>query len=280
MKILKLKSDIRKAISEEKGNGKKIGFVPTMGALHEGHLSLVELAKKKCDVIVVSIFVNPTQFGPNEDFASYPRTMESDIEKLNSLNVDFLFAPNTEGFYSAPHFTHVENQELGSKYCGAFRENHFQGVLTVVTKLFNVVNPDHAFFGEKDFQQAFMIKKMVEDLDMDLTVETGSTIREENGLAKSSRNVKLSVGQFRTASHIFQSMQLAKKLVSEGQTNVSDLREKLQEYLKNHGIEQIQYIEFVSRKTLLSLDLVGPETQLLIACYMGNVRLIDNFRVM
>ncbi len=276
MKIVKTIAALRKILDQVRREGKTIGFVPTMGALHEGHLSLVARSAKACDVTVVSIFVNPIQFGKNEDLDKYPRRLAADAELCAGSGADFVFAPSVDEMYPAPLQTYVVNEELEHLYCGSYRPGHFRGVLTVVSKLFNIVSPTHAFFGKKDHQQAFLIQKMVHDLAMPIKIVIVPISREKSGLARSSRNEYMSAEQRSSAAAIYASMQAVKQAFASGERRVSALRKLVDKPLVKAGGE-VQYIEFASQETLapLSGKITEPCT-LLIACYFGSTRLIDN----
>ena len=261
-------------------NGKTIGFVPTMGALHEGHLSLVKRAKSENDIVVVSIFVNPAQFGPSEDFAKYPRDMEGDMEKLKREGVDILFMPDARAMYSDGFSTYITVKDLSDKLCGAFRPGHFTGVATVVCKLFNIVKPVAAYFGQKDFQQAAIIKRMVEDLNMDVDIIVCPTIRENDGLAMSSRNVYLSHEERRAATVIYKTLLSASQMIKSGASNPVDVRKQMHDMLKAEPlISEIQYAEVYDTNTLDELNEFKKQNLLAVAVKIGSTRLIDNMIV-
>jgi pantoate--beta-alanine ligase len=238
---------------EQKRNRKIIAFVPTMGNLHAGHISLVKTAKRKCDILVVSLFVNPTQFGAGEDFDSYPRTFKEDIIKLEREGVDIIFYPSEKEMYENSK-TSVYVDEYSSILCGISRPSHFRGVTTVVAKLFNIVKPDIVLFGEKDAQQAFIIRKMVKDLNFDITIETGEIIRESNGLAMSSRNSYLTDIQRKQASHIYKSIIGAKDLIRNGERDIENIKNYICKIIKDSGIEKIEYIEIVDDNNFNLID--------------------------
>lgn len=257
--------------------GKVIGFVPTMGNLHQGHLQLVKEAKKHCDIVVVSIFVNPMQFGPSEDLDAYPRTMEEDQSHLRALGVDCLFTPQAKDIYARglEQQTFVEVPGLSYMICGASRPGHFRGVATIVCKLFNMVQPNHAFFGEKDFQQLQVIKAMVQDLSMNLKIHGVPTIREHDGLAMSSRNNYLSADERLIAPKLYESIsQLSEKIVS-GRRDFSRLIAEHVEALNAEGFKT-DYIELRSASTLLQPGHEDTELVILAAAFLGKTRLIDN----
>jgi len=225
--------------------GEKIVFVPTMGFLHEGHLSLVRMGRKLGTKLVVSIFVNPIQFGPSEDFKEYPRDLERDFSLLEKEGVDVVFCPSQEEMYPPEFQTYVEVTELSKPLCGAYRPGHFRGVATVVLKLFNIVKPHIAIFGEKDYQQLQVIKRMVKDLNLDIEIIGHPIVREKDGLAMSSRNVYLSPEERNSALSLFKALNLAEKLIKQGENKVSNLQEKLKNFIESHPFTKVQYIEFV-----------------------------------
>lgn len=263
---------------EQKRNRKIIAFVPTMGNLHAGHISLVKTAKRKCDILVVSLFVNPTQFGAGEDFDSYPRTFKEDIIKLEREGVDIIFYPSEKEMYENSK-TSVYVDEYSSILCGISRPSHFRGVTTVVAKLFNIVKPDIVLFGEKDAQQAFIIRKMVKDLNFDITIETREIIRESNGLAMSSRNSYLTDIQRKQASHIYKSIIGAKDLIRNGERDIENIKNYICKIIKDSGIEKIEYIEIVDDNNFNLIDSINGSVRILIAIYVGKTRLIDNIKV-
>lgn len=259
--------------------GKKIGFVPTMGYLHEGHLSLMRLTRPLCDILVVSIFVNPTQFGPNEDLDKYPRDLERDEELCRQEQTDVLFYPDTLSMYPEPYYTYVNVEQLSETMCGRSRPNHFRGVATVVAKLFNIVKPHLATFGEKDFQQAIIIRRMVRDLNFDVEILTGPIIREEDGLAMSSRNKYLSPEDRKKALSLYGSLQLAKKLIASGESNAQKIRTEMEKFIRQSGGVEIDYIAIVNPETLEEVETVADNTLIALAAKVGGTRLIDNIVV-
>ncbi len=265
--------------------GKTIGFIPTMGYLHEGHLSLIRRSRAENDITVVSIFVNPIQFGPNEDLDRYPRDIEGDIEKLRALNVDVLFLPSMKEMYPEGYKTYVIVEGLSDKLCGAFRPGHFRGVTTVVLKLFNIVKPTRAYFGLKDFQQTLIIKQMVRDLNMDIQIIACPTIREHDGLAMSSRNKYLTEEERQGAGIVYRALLNAAEKLKEG-AGFKEAASTLRETLKSSPhIREIQYASVYDPETLDDLTDVDvkiykkPEVVLAVALYYGNARLIDNLLV-
>lgn len=279
MNIAKTIKEVRDIIKKEKSKGKTIGFVPTMGYLHEGHLSLVRRAKEETDFVVVSIFVNPLQFGPKEDFKEYPRDLERDIKLLEEVKADLLFAPEVEEMYPPGYKTYVEVTEITDVLCGASRPGHFKGVTTVVAKLFNIVKPDKAFFGQKDAQQVAVIKKMVKDLNMDLEIVPVPTVREEDGLAMSSRNVYLNTEERKAAPILYKSLQRAKELIEKGEKNSTTILKEMEEMISKEPLAKIDYIEIVDGETLKRKDKVEGNILIALAVKIGRTRLIDNIQM-
>jgi len=260
--------------------GKRLGFVPTMGALHEGHLSLVRAARRAaCDVVAASIFVNPTQFGPNEDLAKYPRSFEHDCELLKSEGVDILFAPTVEEMYPAGAVTWVTVEELSSKLDGCSRPGHFRGVTTVVAKLFHIIEPDVAFFGQKDAAQVAIIRRMVRDLNLPLEIAVCPIVREPDGLAMSSRNAYLVPQQRQQALVLYRSLRKVKELADSGERNTGRLIEAgLAEFAKEPSV-RLDYFEIVDPETLDSMEEISRGALVAVAAFVGTTRLIDNLRI-
>ncbi len=256
--------------------GKIISFVPTMGYLHEGHLALMKMARKKGDVLVISIFVNPTQFGPGEDFERYPRDMERDKQLAESVGVDVIFAPEVQDMYPEGYQTFVEVIEITKPLCGRSRPGHFRGVTTVVAKLFNIVKPHVAVFGEKDFQQLQVIRRMVKDLNMDVEVLGHPIVREKDGLAMSSRNVYLSPEERQAALRISRSLGVARELVAQGVREAPEVLRKVREVLTPDEGLKIDYVELRDPETLKEVSHINGPTLLAIAAFVGKARLIDN----
>lgn len=279
MKIAKTIKEVRDIIRKERNSGKTIGFVPTMGYLHGGHLSLVRKAKEETDFVVVSIFVNPLQFGPKEDFKEYPRNLNRDIKLLEEVKADLLFAPETEEMYPPGYKTYVEVTEITDVLCGASRPGHFKGVTTVVTKLFNIVKPDKAFFGQKDAQQVAVIKKMVKDLNMDIEIVPVPIVREEDGLAMSSRNVYLNPEERKAAPILYKSLQRAKELIEKGEKNSSTILKEMEEMILKEPLAKIDYIEIVDGETLKRKDKIEGNVLIALAVKIGKTRLIDNIQM-
>jgi pantoate--beta-alanine ligase len=255
-----------------------IGFVPTMGFLHQGHLELVEQSKKETDLTVVSIFVNPTQFAPGEDFDAYPRDLDRDAELLKERGVDVLFFPTMDDMYPEGYATYVEVAELGKVLCGKSRPTHFKGVTTIVLKLLNIVEPTHAYFGRKDAQQAVIIKKMVTDLNVGVTIRTIPIQRDPDGLALSSRNIYLSTEERAAALVLPRSLELLRKKIREGMLDVDELRQLFRREVDNVSLVEIDYIELVDLESLGEITVVDPDKTLVAAAVrVGKTRLIDNF---
>ncbi|PIV22440.1 MAG: pantoate--beta-alanine ligase [Deltaproteobacteria bacterium CG03_land_8_20_14_0_80_45_14] len=255
---------------------KRIGFVPTMGYLHEGHLSLVRKAKDLCDSVVVSIFVNPTQFGPGEDFERYPRDEEGDKSKLEQEGVDFLFIPEIRDMYLLGYQTYVDVTEVSKGLCGDFRPGHFRGVATVVAKLFNLVKPHVAIFGEKDYQQLLVIKRMAKDLNFDIEIIPGRTVREEDGIAMSSRNTYLSPEARKKATVLYRSLRKGKELFDSGERDVSTLSQTIRKEIESEEDVTLQYVEIRDAETLERIERVNRPAAIAVAAIIGSVRLIDN----
>lgn len=277
MIVLEKILDVKNLIKKVKKEGKKIGFVPTMGCLHEGHLSLIRKAKALSDFVVVSIFVNPIQFGPNEDYDRYPRTFEKDCKLCEKEGVDLIFHPDVSEMYPSNFSTFVEVEgQISSILCGIKRPGHFKGVTTVVSKLFNIVEPDLAIFGQKDAQQAFIIKKMVKDLNFDIEIIVSDIVREEDGLAMSSRNTYLSEEERKVAPLIYKGLLEALKLFKEGEKDSTILKNKVKEIICTSSLFRIDYIEVVDLKSFSYVDRVEEEALLAVAVFLGKTRLIDN----
>lgn len=273
-------ADVRQLVREARQSGKTIGFVPTMGYLHEGHLTLVEAAKRACDFVVVSIFVNPLQFGPNEDLEKYPRNIERDSNLLSETgHADVLFNPSVDEMYPMPMATSIDLPELGAQLCGRTRLTHFKGVATVVNKLFNIVQPDFAFFGQKDGQQVAIIKRMVKDLSMPTEIIVVPTVRESSGLAKSSRNIYLSPEEREHATILHQSLMWAKEQIERGERSGLALAQGIRERIEADPLAKLDYAEVVSLDTLLPMTHLQGPIMMAVAVYFGKARLIDNFQL-
>lgn len=268
--------DMQETANGLRASGETIGFVPTMGYLHEGHLKLVEVAKETATKVVVSIFVNPTQFGPKEDFERYPRDIKADLRKLSELNVDFVFIPEVSEMYPKGFQTYVSVKELTKGLCGASRPGHFEGVATVVTKLFNIVKPHFAVFGQKDYQQLTVITRMVRDLNMDIEIIGVPTVREPDGLAMSSRNSYLKPQERDSALSLYKSINKAQEMVSQGERDVDKIVAELTRLILSHPYTKIDYVKIVDPTTLEELKQVSKEALLALAVFVGDTRLIDN----
>jgi pantoate--beta-alanine ligase len=279
MKQVTTISQVRAAVAEAKAAGQCVGFVPTMGNLHEGHFSLIRSAHEACDFVVVSIFVNPTQFGPGEDYEAYPRTPDADLKGCEQHGGDLVFLPSTEEMYPTERFTTVHVDRLTQVLCGASRPGHFDGVCTVVAKLLNIVRPHRAFFGAKDYQQAAVITRMVHDLNMPVEVITGPTVRESDGLAMSSRNRYLSCEQRKQAPALHQALQQGAEAVRQG-ASPETVAQVIGSYLAECApAGEVDYIEVRDPRTLETLQRPGAPALLALAVRLGPARLIDNIVV-
>jgi len=275
IKIIKSPVALQKFSNKMRALGKSIGLVPTMGALHKGHASLIEMSAKNNDITIVSIFVNPTQFGANEDFAIYPRRLKEDAKLCAAAGANIIFAPEPQAMYPLPLQTFVHNPSLEHLYCGKYRPVHFAGVLSVVAKLFNIALPSKAYFGEKDFQQLHLIKRMVQDLNFPIKIIGAKTIREKSGLAISSRNEYMTPAERSAASAIYAGMMAAARLP----ITVAKLKTIIQKKIQQAG-GKIQYIEIVNKSDLMPAKKIIPKnTAILLACYFGKTRLIDHLEL-
>ncbi|MFN3603658.1 MAG: pantoate--beta-alanine ligase [Leptonema sp. (in: bacteria)] len=279
MKVVYTKTELRKEIKEKKKLNKIIGFVPTMGYLHEGHLSLIEIAKKECSFLVVSIFVNPIQFNSKEDLEKYPKDLERDLKLLKESHVDLVFIPDNSEMYPEEPKIFIDIPSLTNKLCGIYRPGHFQGVLLVVLKLFHLVEPDKAYFGEKDYQQYKIIKQMVKELDMQISIVGCPLVREESGLAMSSRNARLSKEGREDALLIYRSLQIAKQEFLKGETNCEVLKEIIKDIIETGKLNKVEYIEIIDSETLESQTVAKSENLIAVSVYTENVRLIDNIKL-
>lgn len=276
MKIVRAPKSMQLLAQRWREQGQKIVLVPTMGALHNGHLALIRRGRQQGDKLVVSIFVNPTQFGPREDFSRYPRTFEADKQRCLAGGADALFCPEPDDMYPPDFDTWVNVEVLTSILEGAARTAHFRGVCTVVLKLLNTVTPDVAVFGQKDYQQCVVIKRMVDDLNLPVKVVIGPTVREPDGLALSSRNVYLTVEQRRTAGVLYQALSLAKEQITRGKTNPARLAGQMERIIRRNSDFEIEYIEFADPATLKRQTIVHPPAVILLATRLGATRFIDN----
>lgn len=268
-------SAVREQVRQWKRSGLTVGFVPTMGNLHQGHIRLVEEALRRADRVVASIFVNPTQFGPSEDFDSYPRTLEADCGRLSTAGCHLVFAPAVDEMYPDLNRTWVDVDALGDHLCGASRPGHFRGVTTVVSKLFNIVQPDLACFGEKDFQQLAIIRRMARDLFMPVEIVAVPTMREASGLAMSSRNGYLTAAQRAQAAGLYEVLQCVRQEILDGATDMRDLERRYSQALENRGFS-VDYLTVAEAETLVPA--ASPQGRLVVAAAarLGNTRLIDN----
>jgi pantoate--beta-alanine ligase len=279
VKVIKSIKKLTELLRKYKREGKTVGFVPTMGYFHEGHISLMKASKRECDITVLSIFVNPIQFGPKEDLKKYPRNLKRDFKMARSVGVDIVFYPSVRDMYPSHYLTCVGVEKLGDVLCGAFRPGHFRGVTTVVSKLFNIIQPDIAYFGQKDAQQAIIIKKMVEDLNMPLKVKVMPVVREKDKLAMSSRNVYLSPSERKDAGVLFFSLQQCVDMIKSGVRESSIIRRGIKRIIGRKKSARIEYVEIVNPVTLEPLKRVEKEALIAIAVRIGKTRLIDNIKV-
>lgn len=275
MKICTTVQGMRSFSRESKRRG-NLGLVPTMGALHEGHLSLVRAAKAQCDAVAASIFVNPTQFGPNEDFSKYPRTFDRDRELLENEEVDVIFAPSVEEMYPPGATTLVNVEDLAVKLCGRSRPGHFRGVATVVTKLFHIVEPDRAFFGQKDAAQVAVIRRMVRDLDMAVEIVVCPIVREPDGLAMSSRNAYLNPEQRKSALVLSRSLRTVEEMFGSGERSASALIAAGSRIFEQESSVRLDYFEIVDPDTLAAAKKINRPSLVAVAAFVGATRLIDN----
>jgi pantoate--beta-alanine ligase len=283
MEIIRIPSIMQDTARGHLVRSRTLGFVPTMGALHDGHLSLVRRARQENDLTVVSIFVNPIQFGPAEDFHAYPRDIEGDARKLLNEQVDILFMPDIAAIYPDGFTTHIEVEQISGRLCGAFRPGHFSGVATVVAKLFHIVQPGRAYFGQKDYQQTLVIKRMTKDLDMDIEIIVCPTIRERDGLAMSSRNAYLSAEQRASATVLYRCLSGAAASLESGITGIigiQDITKAMWDTLSNEpAVTEVQYAGIYDPATLEEMKEIKNEVLLAVAVKMGDTRLIDNMLV-
>ncbi|HEX9917289.1 MAG TPA: pantoate--beta-alanine ligase [candidate division Zixibacteria bacterium] len=279
MKIITSPNRMQEICNKMQRDGKVVGFVPTMGYLHKGHLSLVRVAKKKSDVLVVSIFVNPAQFGPKEDFKRYPRDFARDGDLLKEEGCDYVFAPKTKNMYPESYSTFIEVNGLSSKLEGASRPGHFKGVTTIVAKLFHIVQPDIAVFGQKDAQQVVIINKMVKDLNFKTKIVIAPTVREKDGLAQSSRNKYLSPKQRKDATVLYESLALAKGLIRNGEKDAKTIVNKMRELINKEKGAKIDYIAIANTENLNPIEKIKGEVLISLAVQFGKTRLIDNIKM-
>lgn len=270
-------SEVRQIVKEWRKEGLTVGFVPTMGYLHEGHKSLIDKAVKENDRVVVSVFVNPIQFGPTEDLASYPRDLERDAKLCEEAGANLIFHPEKEEMYFDDFSSFVEVQGVSKGLCGKSRPIHFRGVCTVVTKLFNIVKPDRAYFGQKDAQQLAVVKRMVRDLNMDIEIIGCPIIREEDGLAKSSRNTYLSPEERKVAVILSKSLKLGKEAIEKGERDSKKIIDIITNNINTEKLAKIDYVEIVDPLSIENIDKIENSALVAMAVYIGKTRLIDNF---
>jgi pantoate--beta-alanine ligase len=279
MKIIKNIHEMQETAESIRRSGKIIGFVPTMGYLHDGHVSLIRIARKRADSVVVSIFVNPAQFGPNEDFKNYPRDFKRDEKLAQEAGADIIFYPSKENIYPGGYRTYVSVEKITEVLCGSSRPGHFRGVTTVCAKLFNIVKPHFAVFGQKDAQQIVVIRRMVADLNLELEIVAGPIIREKDGLAMSSRNTYLSHEERRDALSIYQSLHRVKSMIDQGERDTGTLIHAMQERIQTEEHTRIDYIRIVNPDTLEDLERIHKKALVALAVFVGKTRLIDNLLV-
>lgn len=279
MQVATTIKDVRTQVKAWKKEGLSVGLVPTMGYLHEGHGSLISRARAENDKVVVSIFVNPMQFGPGEDLESYPRDLQKDSAYCESLGADLIFHPEPEEMYTEGFCSYVDMSVLTEELCGLSRPVHFRGVCTVVNKLFNIVAPDRAYFGQKDAQQLAVIKRMVQDLNMDLEIIGCPIVREEDGLAKSSRNTYLSAEERQAALVLSKAVQCGQELVKAGERDAAKIVSKMRALIEQEPLARIDYVKAVDGLTMQQIDTVKKPMLVALAVYIGKTRLIDNFSV-
>lgn len=276
MRVIHSPLEIYSLVDFERRENRLVGLVPTMGALHEGHLSLVSRAKQNCEVAVATIFVNPTQFGPNEDFSKYPRTLESDLEKLSQVGCDYVFVPAADEIYRAGHSTYIEPPQVAKLWEGEIRPGHFRGVSTIVLKLFMMVPAHIAYFGRKDYQQVAVIRAMVEDLNLPIRIETCDTIREPDGLAMSSRNRYLSPEERQRALSLSRALNKAQELVAGGERDACAIESAMIEQLLAGPVDKIDYAKVIDVETLEPVSVIQSQSVAILAARLGATRLIDN----
>ena len=279
MEVLRTNQEMTKWREERYRKGQIVGFVPTMGYFHKGHLALMEEALQRADEVVVSIFVNPTQFSPGEDLDQYPRDLERDLKLCRDLGVQAIFAPEVEEMYPSGFQTRVQVENLSQNLCGLHRTGHFSGVALVVTKLFCAIRPHLAVFGEKDFQQLVVIKRLSKDLNLGVEIVAHPTVREPDGLAMSSRNKYLSEEERNSALSLSRSLQAARNMVAEGERRVDVLVARAKEMIEDEPHTRIQYVQVVDEETVADIDEVTPKAVMAMAVFVGQARLIDNMRL-
>ena len=277
MKVIATIEEIRALLARQRGAGKSIGLVPTMGYFHQGHLSLMRRCRERDDVVVVSLFVNPTQFGAGEDYQEYPRDLDRDAAMARAVGADVVFAPSDSEMYPAGDATFVEvTGDLTAGLCGAYRPGHFRGVATVVTKLFNIVQPDRAYFGEKDYQQLLVVRRLAADLRLPLEVIGLPTVREPDGLAMSSRNVRLGPREREAATVLYRALLKARELAEHGTRDAGAILARVRETITQEPLAKLQYAELRDLETLAPVERVERPALLALAAHIGGTRLIDN----
>lgn len=279
MKLFTNIIEIKDYLRQQQAEGKRIGFVPTMGYLHEGHLSLIRRAIKETDIPVISIFVNPIQFGPSEDLEKYPHDLERDLKLIQKAGVAVVFNPSNEEMYGTDYLTYVRVEKITETLCGASRPGHFQGVTTVVNKLFNIVRPDKAYFGQKDAQQVMVIKKMVKDLNMDVEIVIGHTIREADGLAMSSRNTYLNSEERQQAVVLYQALLEAERMIRKGEKEASMIKKQIGKMICRRSLAEIDYVSIVNAESMQEITKISGLILIALAVRFGKTRLIDNILV-
>ena len=281
MEVISCLSEMQKSSLQWEREGKKIGFVPTMGSLHQGHLSLIDLVRDQSDLVILSIFVNPTQFAEGEDLEKYPRELERDLQLCKEHEVDFVFTPRMEDIYKENASTYIVEKSVSEKLCGQFRPSHFKGVTTICAKLFNLCRPTFVALGQKDAQQVSVLKRMIEDLHFPIEVIVGPIVRESDGLAMSSRNVYLNDTQREDARLIFQALITVKKLVDEEKTRKVDrMKEEIMRILQLGNSVRVDYAEVVNRNTMeIEEGIISEESLLVVAVWVDSIRLIDNMNL-
>lgn len=277
MDIISKINEARNQINEWKKQGLSIGFVPTMGCLHQGHLSLIEQARQENDKVIVSIFVNPLQFGPTEDFSRYPRSLDKDLEGCKNFGADLVFTPSLNELLPETNLVYVDVDLLGNNLCGSSRPGHFRGVCTIVAKLFNILTPDRSYFGQKDAQQLAIITRMVKDLNFNTIIIPCPIVREADGLAMSSRNVYLTPEERKSATIISKSLTAAKSLLEQGERDSLNIKSFIIDSIKSEPLANIDYVEIVDHSTLQYVDTIEKPILIAVAVYFGKTRLIDNF---
>lgn len=277
--IVHLGSEIRRIVLKAQAEGRRVGLAPTMGALHEGHLSLVNAARRECDLVVATVFVNPTQFAPHEDYQKYPRDLEEDAAKLARCGCDYVFAPAVDKMYPAGYETSIDVGSVAQPLEGEQRPTHFAGVATVVLKLLNLAPASVAYFGQKDYQQTLVVKRMVEDLNVPTTIQVCPTVREADGLAMSSRNAYLDADERRRAAGLYASLKLTEQMALDAEQSVARLREAVESHLSKIGGIDLEYVAFVRAGSVEPVDTITGPTVVLIAARVGRTRLIDNLQI-